>query len=475
MKREIQIVSQETRKALLGIFSLFRKHGKEIYLVGGCIRDLLLGKEPSDYDLTTNATPEEVLGFANGLGYRALCTGLKHGTVSLLDLGSKLAFDVTTYRIDHGYSDGRHPDSVEFSSSLEEDLKRRDFTINSFAYDIMENELLMLDESFLMDLTLRLIRCVGDPNERFREDALRMLRAIRFSSQLGFTIEEKTYKAIVENSGLLSMVSKERIASELTKILLSDNPQGLELFSLSGLEEGSRCFREPYIKKMIECRHESPWHYADVFHHTMDVVKALPKDFDLRWAGLLHDIGKPYAKKPSTKQGEYGKVYHNHPEESLRIANEVMASLKFPNRSQDRIGRFVRMHDLPLDSMTNRKFKKAVAEIGKDDFLDYLRLRDADANAHRLMNGTEHLINSMSRIKERFSKVLINNEPVYISDLDIDGNDLKRLGANGKMIGDCLHYLLDKALSNPSVNKKATLTDIARSFIIKHDKEGGSI
>ena len=267
---------------LFEAFWIYNK--KELYLVGGVVRDLLLGKTPKDYDLTTNATPEEVKKICIALGLKTFDSGIKHGTITILDEFYGQSYEITTYRIDGKYTDGRHPDSVEFVSSLEEDLKRRDFTINSFAYDFLRNELIALDESYFDDLEFGIIRTVGDPAERYEEDALRMLRALRFSAQLNFSIAKETYEAIKQNAMLIQKVSKERIRDELTKILLSDNPQLIELFAITNLEEYA--FKDyndfKCISKMLWCEHENPWHYTDVFHHTIDVVKNVPKVFELR-------------------------------------------------------------------------------------------------------------------------------------------------------------------------------------------------
>ena len=211
--------------SLAELFNVFKTHNKELYLVGGCVRDLLLDKCPKDYDLCTNATPEEIKEILNKSMYKTYDSGIKHGTITVVDTCYNQTYEITTYRIDGKYTDGRHPDNVEFTTSVEEDLKRRDFTINSFAYDYLNKELLMLDESFLNDLEFGIIRAVGDPVKRYEEDALRMLRAIRFAAQLNFTIQRDTYSAIKKVAPKLSAVSKERIRDELTKILLSNKIQ----------------------------------------------------------------------------------------------------------------------------------------------------------------------------------------------------------------------------------------------------------
>ena len=311
-------------KRLFDSFWIYFK--RELYVVGGSVRDLLLGKTPKDYDLCTDATPEEVKDIIKELGLKSFDSGIKHGTLTIIDEFYGQTYEITTYRTEGDYSDNRHPDKVEFIFDLEEDLKRRDFTINSFAYDLLRNELVMLDSSFKSDLDLGIIRTVGDPCERFEEDALRMLRAIRFSAQLGFSITKHTYNALSMCAPLLKNISKERIRDELTKIIMSDNPQMLEFICNTGMEQYMFDGLTP-ITDMLNCEHQNPWHYTDVFHHTMDVIKRVPKAFELRWAALLHDIGKPKVKQLKPGTTDHYR-YIGHPEESVKIADKLMEMLK---------------------------------------------------------------------------------------------------------------------------------------------------
>ena len=245
-------------RSLIKLFEAFWvSNKKELYLVGGCVRDLLLGKEPKDYDLTTNATPDEVKEICEQLRLKTFDSGIKHGTITILDDFYNMQYEITTYRVDGKYTDSRHPDEVVFTPSLEEDLKRRDFTINSFAYNLLQHEVLVLDESYLKDLEFGVIRTVGKAEDRFKEDALRMLRAIRFAAQLNFTIQRDTYHAIEKCCVLLKKVSKERIRDELTKILMSDKPDMLKLFVLSGLELAAfDC--KAYLFNAMQCDHDNP-------------------------------------------------------------------------------------------------------------------------------------------------------------------------------------------------------------------------
>ena len=451
-------------RSLFRLFEAFWIHNKkELYLVGGSVRDLLLGKEPKDYDLTTSASIEEIREICAKLNLKTFDSGVKHGTLTIIDDFYKISYECTVYRKDGKYTDGRHPDEVIFTPSLEEDLKRRDFTINSFAYNLLTKELVMLDESCLKDLELGIIRTVGNPIDRFSEDALRMLRALRFAAQLNFTIQRDTFAAIKELAPKIALISKERIRDELTKILLSDNPQVLELFVITGLEPYAFDGITP-IGDILNCEHQNPWHYADVFHHTMDVVKRVPKTFELRWAALMHDFGKPAVKElKDDATGHYH--YHGHQEVSANIAEKLADLLKFSNDQKDIVYKFVKYHDEPLAEIRNAKFKAIVNEIGKDNFLNFIKLRTADALAHRLLMGTKFAIDFPDIIKERFSKIIDEDQALKVTDLKINGYDLINLGLQGKQIGDCLNYLLGLVLEDETLNNHETLIEQLKKFI----------
>ena len=451
-------------RSLFRLFEAFWIHNKkELYLVGGGVRDLLLGKEPKDYDLTTNASIEEIREICAKLNLKTFDSGVKHGTLTIIDDFYKVSYECTVYRKDGKYTDGRHPDEATFTPSLEEDLKRRDFTINSFAYNLLTKELVMLDEAYLKDLELGIIRTVGNPIDRFGEDALRMLRALRFAAQLNFTIQRDTFAAIKELAPKIALISKERIRDELTKILLSDNPQVLELFVITGLEPYAFDGITP-IGDILNCEHQNPWHYADVFHHTMDVVKRVPKTFELRWAALMHDFGKPAVKElKDDATGHYH--YHGHQEVSANIAEKLADLLKFSNDQKDIVYKFVKYHDEPLAEIRNAKFKAVVNEIGKDNFLNFIKLRAADASAHRLLMGTKFAIDFPDIIKERFSKIIDEDQALKVADLKINGYDLIKLGLQGKQIGDCLNYLLGLVLEDATLNNHETLIELSKKFI----------
>ena len=451
-------------RSLFRLFEAFWIYNKkELYLVGGVVRDLLLGKEPKDYDLTTSASIEEIREICAKLNLKTFDSGVKHGTLTIIDDFYKVSYECTVYRKDGKYTDGRHPDEVTFTPRLEEDLKRRDFTINSFAYNLLTKELVMLDESYLKDLELGIIRTVGNPIDRFGEDALRMLRALRFAAQLNFTIQRDTFAAIKESASKIALISKERIRDELTKILLSDNPQVLELFVITGLESYAFDGITP-IGDILNCYHQNPWHYADVFHHTMDVVKRVPKTFELRWAALMHDFGKPAVKELKDDASGYYH-YHCHQEVSANIAEKLADLLKFSNEQKDIVYKFVKYHDEPLAEVRNAKFKAIVNEIGKDNFLSFIKLRTADALAHRLLMDTKFAIDFPDIIKERFSKIIDEDQALKVTDLKINGYDLINLGLQGKQIGDCLNYLLGLVLEDAALNNHETLIELSKKFI----------
>lgn len=448
---------------LFETFYIYTNPRKELFLVGGCVRDMLLDKEPKDYDLCTNATPDEVKQICDKIGLKYFDSGIKHGTLTIIDDFYGQSYEITTYRVDGKYTDGRHPDEVVFTPSLEEDLKRRDFTINSFAYNLLTKELLALDESYFRDLEFGIIRTVGDAEERFNEDALRMLRALRFSAQLNFSIANDTFEAIKKLSKNLFKISKERIRDELTKILLSDNPQVLELFVIAGLEPYAFDGITP-IGDILNCEHQNPWHYTDVFHHTMDVVKRVPKTFELRWAALMHDFGKPAVKE--LKEGTIDHYnYHGHQDVSVEIAEQLADTLKFSNEQKDLVVKFVKYHDADLASCRNSKFKTVVVDIGVDNFLDFMKLKLADAYAHQLSKDTKWAIEVPDKVYERFAKVIEENQALTVKDLAINGNDIIADGfLQGKEIGDCLNWMLNIVLEYPEYNTREKLLEYLQMF-----------
>ncbi|MBP5159801.1 MAG: CCA tRNA nucleotidyltransferase, partial [Lachnospiraceae bacterium] len=299
------------------IIDVLRSAGNDAYAVGGCVRDSLLGRTPEDWDITTSASPDEV----KVLFKRTVDTGIEHGTVTVMI--DKTGYEVTTYRVDGKYKDGRHPESVTFTRSLEEDLKRRDFTINAMAFNENDGIVDLFDGR--KDLEARLVRCVGDPRQRFGEDALRILRAVRFSAQLGFEIEEETAKAMGELAGTLEKISAERIRTELDKLLASDHPEKL----MKAYELGITKVILPEFDEMMKVTPTGKHHIYPVGEHAIEAVKKISPQPDLlRWTMLLHDVGKP-GTQTTGEDGE--SAYHGHGEAGAEIADRILKRLKFDN------------------------------------------------------------------------------------------------------------------------------------------------
>lgn len=460
-----ELVDENDASAVRRLHDAFRSFGKKIYLVGGCVRDLLLRKAPTDFDFCTDAKPNEIKEIVSTLqGFSTYDSGIKHGTITAVLVDECKSYEITTFRNDGVYSDGRHPDSVEFASSLEEDLKRRDFTINAMAYDLKDSVVLTLDDKSMDDMRCGVIRTVGDPDERFSEDALRMLRAIRFCAKLGFSMDVDTYRSIVRNAKSIENISKERIRDELTKILMSDSPELIGLLASTRIERYafSGMGKPTFVSDMLSCAQKNKYHYTDVFHHSIDVVRRLPKDVSLRWAGFLHDVGKPYVV---SNDGEYDHFY-GHADVSESIAKKTMAYLRFDKAAIEKVAKFVKMHDYCFEKVGDAKFKSKVAYIGKSDFVDFLKLLDADARAHSFFD-CEYALCNISYIKSRFERIRVENEPISVKDLKVNGDDLIGLGLKGKEIGDMLKVLLDFVLENAHNNDRTKLLERAKSLIEK--------
>ena len=314
--------------------TLFNK-GHSAYCVGGAVRDLVLGKNPSDFDVTTSATPDEV----KALFKKTIDTGIKHGTVTVLLNGESV--EVTTFRSDGDYKDFRKPESVTLVKDVEKDLSRRDFTINALCYNHTEGLIDLFGG--INDLENNVIRAIGNPEKRFNEDALRILRAVRFSAQLGFKIEEETKKAIKKCAPLVKNLSVERIIAEVDKIIMSDSPEHLKLLDDLGvleviMPEMCKCFSQPQNIK---------WHIYDVGMHSLYVIKNSPKKLYLRYSALMHDWGKPYCLG---KNNEGEDTFKNHAKVSCQLAEEFLKKYKFSNDNKDKILRLVKFHDLEIIS-----------------------------------------------------------------------------------------------------------------------------
>lgn len=421
------------------IISELEKNGFSAYAVGGCVRDSLLGLSPDDWDITTSATPDAV----KEIFPKTFDTGLAHGTVSVLLDGE--IFEVTTFRKDGAYKDNRHPESITFSTSIEEDLARRDFTINAMAYN--EKDGLIDCFGGLSDLKNKVIRCVGDPDTRFSEDALRMLRAVRFAAQKGFKIEEKTLNSIKKNASFVNNLSAERVISEISKIILSDPEKIKTLYAV-----GLLSYIAPEMCLCFETEQNIKWHIYDVGTHSVEVIKHLPEKAYLRFAGMMHDWGKPYTKG---KNDEGEDTFRNHAQKSVLLAEKFLEKYKFSNADKDKILRLIKFHDREI--IPEKKYvKRAINAVGDDIFQDLIALKRADCLSQNFFL-TAPRMDYLDALEALYIEIKENKEPFSVKNLNINGKDLMELGFQGKEIGDALNFLLEKVIENPDLNEKETL------------------
>ena len=433
------------RKVVLIIKNL-QRHGYDAYAVGGCVRDSILNRKPEDWDITTSAKPEQV----KRIFRRTVDTGIEHGTVTVL-IG-KDGFEVTTYRVDGLYEDGRHPKEVTFTSRLEEDLKRRDFTINAMAYN--DDERLVDAFGGMRDLNYHLIRCVGDPKERFSEDALRILRAVRFSAQLAFPIEPETAEAIKSLAPNLEKISAERIQAELVKLLVSDHPERIQ----DACELGITKVVLPEWDDMVGVKQNTPHHKYDVAAHTVHALQNVKNDKVLRLTMLFHDMGKTVMKNTDENGRDHFK---GHAIASEQIAKTVMKRLKFDNDTIRKVTKLVAYHDYRMEP-TGANVRRAMHEIGVELFPYYLAVRLADTKAQSSYERRGKLENII-QIRELYRNALRNKECVTLKDLAVTGTDLINLGiAPGKELGTLLNELLDMVIEDPAWNQKGKLCDYVK-------------
>lgn len=423
------------------IIEELNKAGFEAYAVGGCVRDSILGRVPNDWDITTNAKPLDV----KSIFRRTVDTGLKHGTVTVL-IG-KEPYEVTTYRIDGEYEDSRHPKEVSFTSDLKEDLLRRDFTINAMAYNDTDG----LVDIFggMKDIEAKVIRCVGEPKERFSEDALRLLRAIRFAAQLGYNIEEKTYGAIKELSPTLKNISAERIQAELNKIIVSDNPSLLK----TAYETGLTAQFIPELDLCFNTVQNNPHHCYNVGDHIIKAIESIEPDKTLRLTMLLHDIAKPLCKKT----GEDGiDHFHGHQIKSSEMAVEILRRLKYDNDTIDKTKRFVKYHDERLEAGT-KTMRRAMNRIGADAFPDIFKVWIADVSAQSDYQREDKFAR-IERNKTDYEEIIAKKECVSLKDLAVTGRDLIDAGMQaGPALGDVLDKMLKDVIEEPEHNTKEYL------------------
>ena len=423
------------------IINTLEEAGYEAYAVGGCVRDSILGRKPDDWDITTSARPEEI----KRLFPRTVDTGIKHGTVTVL-LGGE-GFEVTTYRVDGVYEDGRHPSEVTFTASLKEDLKRRDFTINAMAYNARTG---LVDlYGGLADIENRVIRCVGIAGERFDEDALRMLRAVRFSAQLSFRIEEATGEAVKALAPNLQKISAERIQVELVKLVTSPNPDYLR----TAYELGITAQILPEFDLCMETPQRHKHHCYDVGEHILHSMIEVGPDKVLRLGMLFHDIGKPQTLTIDPDGTTHNK---RHPFEGEKITRKVMRRLKFDNDTTDKVTKLVLYHDYDI-APTEAGVRRAINRMGEDIFAMIFTVRRADIAAQSDYMREEKLA-KVAYIEKLYSEILARKDAVTLKDLAISGNDLIAEGMPpGRQIGETLSALLERVLDDPSLNTREIL------------------
>ena len=418
--------------------------GYEAYIVGGCVRDSILGKDPADWDITTSASPAEI----KELFSYTIDTGIEHGTVTVLM--DKESYEVTTYRIDGEYEDGRHPKEVAFTASLEEDLKRRDFTINAMAYnhrtglvDIFGGE---------EDLKNKIVRCVGDPRERFTEDALRILRAVRFSAQLGFDIEEKTQDAARDLGKTLKKISAERIQTELVKLLVSPNPQYLRKAWELGL---TRIFLWEFDKAM-ETPQKNPHHCYNVGEHTLKAMEAVRSDRILRLTLLFHDLGKGETR---TRDENGIDHFYGHPAKSEKIARDVLKRLRFDNNTINTVGKLVYWHECPWKAAPS-SVRRALAKTSAELFPLLLEVRRGDIMAQSSYHRKEKM-EWLESLEEVYQEIIQRQECISLKTLAVSGKDLIDAGMKpGREIGETLNRFFEIVLEEPEKNTKEYLLSL---------------
>lgn len=423
------------------IIETLQEHGFEAFAVGGCVRDSLLNRVPDDWDITTSATPRQVKAVFN----RTVDTGIQHGTVTVLV--DKEGFEVTTYRIDGEYEDSRHPKEVLFSTDLTEDLKRRDFTINAMAY----NDTVGLVDIFggIEDLEQGIIRCVGEPGERFREDALRIMRAVRFAAQLGFSIDNHTMEAIKTLAPTLQNISAERIQTELVKLLVSKHPEHMRIL----YETGITAVILPEFDDMMQTKQHNPHHDKTVGEHTIRALQNVPPTKVLRLAALFHDVAKPCTKHTDEQGIDH---FYGHDVKGEQMSRQILKRLKFDNDTLYKVSGLVRFHDYRVLAEP-KSVRRSIHKIGEDLYEDFLILNRADILAQSDYQKAEKLT-VLKDVEECYQNIMRKQECTSLKTLAVNGKDLMELGIEpGKHIGECLNALLLLVLDNPQLNTREQL------------------
>ncbi len=429
--------------------NLLQSAGFEAYAVGGCVRDSLLGKTPNDWDITTSAKPEDMKSvFAD---FHCIDTGIKHGTVTVVIDGEPL--EITTFRLDGEYEDNRHPKSVTFTSDLGADLGRRDFTVNAMAYSKMTGTVDLFGGQ--NDLKNKIIRCVGDPDRRFNEDALRILRALRFASALDFEIEEKTAQSLLKNRALLGNISEERIAKELLKLVCGKGAKRI-------LTDFAPVLFEilPELQPIYKNSHDNPHHCYDIYEHTLIAVESIDPEPTLRFAMLLHDCGKPAVKKFDENGVAH---FYGHQRISAEISAQILARLKVSNKFRDEILFLVSNHDRWELYENTEKMPRYLSKFGLDGVLKLLKVMRADVLAQS--PEYRYRLDQIADAEEIAKNLAAQKPCLSLSELQINGRTLMDIGIpQGRKLGAVLAQLLDEVIDGVTKNTQEALTTRAREI-----------
>ena len=454
--------------------------GHSAYIVGGCVRDMMLSRTPNDWDICTSAKPEEVMGVfgaknqnaneggetanrvneinSDQIRYKVIPTGLKHGTVTI---HMSESYEVTTFRVDGAYTDSRHPDSVEFISSVEDDLARRDFTINAMALSHAGRHAGLVDPFGGMDdLEKGIIRCVGDPEKRFSEDALRILRCIRFAAQLGFEIEEKTAAAMTKLAPLLDNIAAERIRVEFDKLLCGKG-------ALEVLKTHRQVIAQfiPEAATMFDLDQENPFHLYDVWMHTLHAVDSIPPEPVLRLAAFFHDIGKPPCKVVADGWGHF----YGHEKTGADMTNEIMHRLKYDNATRHTVVRLIDKHGIVFNP-AGKQAGRLLHKLGEADLRRLIRLERADVSAQHPDYVKERLEN-IDAFEKKVDDLIAADQVFQMRDLAIDGHDLISIGiTEGKVIGKIKRLLLEKVIDGELENEPDALIEEAKKCVKQHQR-----
>ncbi|MDK2936575.1 MAG: hypothetical protein PWP62_1583 [Eubacteriaceae bacterium] len=423
------------------IFNRLNENGFKAYLVGGCVRDYLRGQSPGDFDMTTDARPDQIKDcFKNE---RVLETGLKHGTLTVLKGG--LAVEITTHRTEGLYSDSRHPDAVFFTKELCEDLKRRDFTMNALAYHPVRGIIDCFNG--LEDIKNQVIKSVGDPNRRFQEDALRILRGLRFSAVLGFIIEAETYQAMRDQAHLLKRISAERISQELDKLLLGENVRKILIDGVDILGVVI-----PELLPLKNFDQKNPHHCYDLLNHTAVSVAAAAQISELKWVMLFHDLGKPACAK--VDQDGTGHFY-GHSRVSEEIARKRLNALRLPKEKIRKICLLIKYHDAIIEK-DQRLVKRWLNRLGEESFRQLLAVKRADCMAQDA--SCHYRLEEIDEIEKMIDQLIAEQACFSLKDLALDGNDLIAVGIEkGPAVGKALKMLLKAVMEEGLVNEKESL------------------